>query len=357
MRTAVILGAGFSANSGLPVQSQIPRLLTGLKKSNEMENTISEIILRFLKSVYGFGGCDYYPNLDDIFTCIDISTNSGHHLGLEYSAQHLRAIRRMLVYRVFSILESCYNYDIGVEAFIRSLLEKSSEVDFIVLNWDTVLEKYLIKMMPDFEIEYRNDGILWGEGEERKSGALLNGKNRIIKVLKLHGSSNWLYCDNCRSLYYDLFDDVSLIKKAGFQRNDLNIFPELKKFESELFQSENCMVCQDRISSHIATFRYRKSFRTNSFPSVWDSAEEVLNKADRWVFIGYSLPDADYEFKHLLKIAQLKTAHIVNKQLSIDLVLESSENTVDKYRCFFGDKLGVFCNEGLKGYVDKIKKL
>ena len=31
----------------------------------------------------------------------------------------------------------------------------------------------------------------------------------------------------------------------------------------------------------------------------------LLRKADRWIFIGYSLPAADYEFKHLLKRVQL----------------------------------------------------
>jgi len=32
---------------------------------------------------------------------------------------------------------------------------------------------------------------------------------------------------------------------------------------------------------------------------------EALQKSRRWVFIGYSLPAADFEIRHLLKTAQL----------------------------------------------------
>jgi hypothetical protein len=41
------------------------------------------------------------------------------------------------------------------------------------------------------------------------------------------------------------------------------------------------------------------------FERSWLSAERLLRQAKKWVFIGYSLPAADYEFKHLLKRVQL----------------------------------------------------
>ena len=37
------------------------------------------------------------------------------------------------------------------------------------------------------------------------------------------------------------------------------------------------------------------------FQKSWFAAEELLREADEWVFIGYSLPAADFEFKYLLK--------------------------------------------------------
>ena len=41
------------------------------------------------------------------------------------------------------------------------------------------------------------------------------------------------------------------------------------------------------------------------FQQSWYAAEKVLASAQRWVFIGYSLPAADYEFKCLLKRIEL----------------------------------------------------
>jgi len=59
------------------------------------------------------------------------------------------------------------------------------------------------------------------------------------------------------------------------------------------------------LSSRIATFSYRKALDVPFFQKSWSAAEELLRKAKKWVFIGYSLPAADYEFKYLLKRVEL----------------------------------------------------
>ena len=59
------------------------------------------------------------------------------------------------------------------------------------------------------------------------------------------------------------------------------------------------------LGTRIATFSYRKALEFPMFQQSWRCAEQILLGADRWVFIGYSLPAADYEFKYLLKRVQL----------------------------------------------------
>ncbi len=77
------------------------------------------------------------------------------------------------------------------------------------------------------------------------------------------------------------------------------------------------------VSTHIATFSYRKSFRTHAYPSIWYRAERMLSEADRWVLIGYSLPKADYDLKHLLKVAQMRLAHQRrSRKFPIDVVVK-----------------------------------
>jgi len=40
MKTTLILGAGFSKNSGLPIQSEIPALLTKYKENSNFERSV-----------------------------------------------------------------------------------------------------------------------------------------------------------------------------------------------------------------------------------------------------------------------------------------------------------------------------
>lgn len=64
------------------------------------------------------------------------------------------------------------------------------------------------------------------------------------------------------------------------------------------------------------------------------TAESLLQQAKTWIFIGYSLPAADYEFKYLLKRVQL------SRRIPPKLILitggHGAESTLDNYRKFFG---------------------
>jgi hypothetical protein len=59
------------------------------------------------------------------------------------------------------------------------------------------------------------------------------------------------------------------------------------------------------LTTRIATFSFLKALDFPMFERSWQSAERLLRNADKCVFIGHSLPSADYEFKHLLKRVQL----------------------------------------------------
>jgi NAD-dependent SIR2 family protein deacetylase len=352
MKTTVILGAGFSKNSGVPLQSEIPELLIKYGRDEEFEDAISLLLRRFMKDIFGYNGLRGYPNLDDIFTCIDISTNSGHHLGIGYSSTQLRSIRRFLVYRVFSVLKSSFRDVKDVSKLIETLNMQKYETDYVVLNWDTVLETYLLKQKSNLTVNYCNGGQRWGtDNHELETDS--------IKVIKPHGSLNWLYCDNCRILINDNDESITLKQRAGFLENDLKLLNDITKsnFVRELQNKLPCSDCGNEISSHIATFSYRKTFRANSFSSIWNETEKQLSESDRWVFIGYSLPDADYEFKHLLKIAELKLEHKRKEKLKIDVVLLNSDKTINKYENFFGSRLSYVCNKGINEYAEYLKSI
>jgi hypothetical protein len=222
---------------------------------------------------------------------------------------------------------------------------------FLVLNWDIVLEKHLARMAPAILPDYACELSDWHNRNNVPSTA------RQVPVCKMHGSSNWVYCENCKCLFYDLNEKLSLRTKAGLIKADFRLFDE--RFTGALFDSSlgidpherHCPLCDNMVSTHIATFSYRKSFRTHAYPSIWHRAERILSEADRWVFIGYSLPKADYEIKHLLKVAQLSMAHKRrNRKLEIDVVVKGNSALGD-YESVLGRGTFTFHSDGLAGYV------
>jgi hypothetical protein len=108
---------------------------------------------------------------------------------------------------------------------------------------------------------------------------------------------------------YDFFDHARIIGESGFCQNP-------------------------KTTARLATFSYAKAFDFFPFHASWDAALHRLRAARRWIFIGYSLPDADFAFKHLLKTTQMagdgahKEIHVVAK--------EKDDTIPNRFRQFFG---------------------
>lgn len=64
-----------------------------------------------------------------------------------------------------------------------------------------------------------------------------------------------------------------------------------------------CRVCGAPLSVPVLTPTYRKDLE--KFRAVWAVAKAALQLADKWLFAGYSMPEADVEVRHLLKSTQL----------------------------------------------------
>jgi hypothetical protein len=167
-------------------------------------------------------------------------------------------------------------------------------------------------------------------------------------IEKIHGSINWLYCDNCRQLFWVTPQESRTIANQIIRSQDFSRIKALLPNESNLVERlmrrqwkypEVMCLCSEKVAlgTRIATFSYRKALDFPLFQKSWLAAEELLRLARRWVFIGYSLPAADYEFKYLLKRTQLSLA----KRPEIVLITGGSDvrRTLDTYRKFLGRAL------------------
>lgn len=86
---------------------------------------------------------------------------------------------------------------------------------FISLNWDTVIERRLAKLQNVSKFEYRCGAkpAEFGDKGNRISRRDLPDDALAVSVVKIHGSVNWLYCDNCRELYWFPPEDAATVAK------------------------------------------------------------------------------------------------------------------------------------------------
>ncbi|EMR02254.1 hypothetical protein [Cesiribacter andamanensis] len=353
-KVAFILGAGFSKCADIPVQAEISPLLTSEEFSSPLDRAVSRIIADFLKATFGWEEGREITALEDVFTSIDISAGTGTHLGIYYSPERLQALRRMLIYRTFQILDKQFKFCEDIDFLLRHY--QDWECSFVVMNWDIVLEVHLAKLQPDALINYITPSYDWNS---QRRGDQQEG----IKICKMHGSSNWVYCKNCETLFYQVDEKLSLHKKIGLFPSDFKLFngndqlseKELAQLLNMQQEDDSCRSCGNYLTSHVATFSFRKSFRTAAYSAIWHEAENLLSNAQKWVLIGYSMPEADFEFKHLIKSAQLRLAHKKEGHKEIDAVLYEDEYAQQKFERFFGPRNVRVFTGGLSEYVQQLK--
>lgn len=364
---AFIVGAGFSNHAGLPLASQFTKNLLnieGLKLDGPSALQV-EFIKKFVSDIYGHdldSNGDSWPELEDIFTAVDLAANTGHHLGRSYAPSDLRTVRRTLITRIIRMLQQNYNNNKKIKNKYFDLFFKSIDIDscsFISMNWDTVIERRIKKAQGIDSFDYGIDIIksTLRDTENKKPKKLKNSSNKTIQIIKSHGSINWLYCDCCRDLFWFPPEQCFQIAAQIFSSKDWDIVNKYTnkdyKYKTE---QKYCPSCQSNsLGNRLATFSYRKALDFPAHLNSWKTAEYVLKKTDTWTFIGYSMPGADYEFKTLLKRAELARISPPKIFLVTGGSSQATSQTISNYKKFFGRNIDLISDQGLS--YDAIKSL
>jgi len=401
IKTVYIVGAGFSSYAGLPLTTHFTKALIEARKfASGPSRMIVDFLSRFIRETFDHSttaGADTWPELEDIFTCVDLSANSGHNLGENFAPSDLRTVRRAILVRIFRMLDQKYGDARKKKSKDWRTLDKffdgldAGSVGFISMNWDCVLERKLQNILGGPLIDYGCSAIAaampdlpnrddWHtqvgyEKQLRKPQIVQVGKTlteeeveKCIPLIKIHGSINWLYCDNCRRLFWFHPDQTLRIADQLVRKDDLRCIGKVlgkddagtKKTISRLDEKPKTLcLCSNQVplSARLATFSYRKALEFPMFQKSWFAAEEILRTADEWIFIGYSLPPADFEFKYLLKRMQLcRSIRPVIKVVSGGDE-DSVARTYWNYYRFFGrgiKKDVTFWGGGLSEYLEQL---
>lgn len=144
-----------------------------------------------------------------------------------------------------------------------------------------------------------------------------------IKLFKIHGSLNWLYCKKC--------DEVDIIIGEKFNADDIK---ELYCVREE---------CTNKYEPLLITPTMFKNYENRIIKETWDLAEKELTAADNIVFIGYALKDEDYHIRCLLMKALLNRANKYKKIIVIerkpkdrDEEMQIRKDVKSKYKELYG---------------------
>jgi hypothetical protein len=351
-----VLGAGFSKPCGAPEQKDILAGVLNIQHAN------SSRLKNFLTTY--FGHSDNIP-LEDIFTALDRSIAKNEILR-RFGIKELLAVRDDLndgIIRLFKekLEGKRINY---IDQFAEKLLHLRFEdrnqdrVAVISTNWDILLDNALETQMRDYDmlldgsertayLDYCTYTQSLDPGYNIPSTQIKARGYTNIKLLKLHGSMNWLLCPNCESLYNKFGEKVALWPQTD------DIF---------------CRICK-RNHSHRIQLRpvlisptFIKDLNSVHFKTIWWNAGFELSEATHVVFIGYSLPLSDFDLRYLL-------ARHIESKAKIRVVLYSNNdrmegevaNTAKRYVDFFGHRRlqeeRDFDIHGVEDYVNNLTKM
>ncbi|WP_226390264.1 hypothetical protein [Penaeicola halotolerans] len=378
-KTVYILGAGFSMNAGAPSQGQlikeIYKLKTTYTKSSKAK--VQEWVDKFddfLKNslMVSENEINNYT-LEDIYTPLDkcISENIPFRQHTPKNLSELRDIfNRLIVLAVRGSIENSNKKKDSVYNFAKHLLELSREriknektdnVSVITTNWDIMLDNTLYSLMSK---ETKPKSIKFSgvvdyccyissldkNDDSIKPGLYAIGKGRYnTKILKLHGSLNWMQCPRCQRLYvkfYQKWNGGYIFDKKYCRHCDSNF--GAKQEEANLLMTNLIMPT------------FLKNLNNIQNKLIWQNAGIELSEASKIVFLGYSLPQADFEFKQLL-------SRMIRRDAKIEAVLVEDDNPDNlkdsdsskyqtagfRYQNFFSGREIKIHYDGVETYIKK----
>lgn len=363
MKTVYIIGAGFSVEAGAPTQASL--LLEALRLFEENSNNYNpqrfETFKNFLIDQLGYSEDKLYQvELEDIFTPLDrCLTESSQFRGI--GLDKIMAVREAVFHVVGRTIQLILN-ETGsskqyINEFARFLTDKSSTrknncyrsndpVSVISTNWDILLDNSIHQSIVDREYDAVVDYCCYISSRDEFDESIKPGLEKLgqggfnVKLLKLHGSLNWLQCPRCMRLYSRFSSKDGILdyeNRESCRHCDKN-FPE----------EEN----NHLLTSNLIMPTYIKDLSNPQYKVIWQNAGIEIAEAEKLVFIGYSLPNADFEMRQLLSRMTRKNAQV--EVVDFCDSYEGRENIKKHWSKFFGNRELIFRFDGAKKYIESL---
>jgi len=303
MKTAIFLGAGASASEGAPIQSKLfyeyfkSIRVNSNRTTSEMERELATFFaLMFdidvdiepnkLKAIN-------FPTFEEALGTLDLAERRNESFK-DFSnlniASNSGRLKRMRLYLTLLMAKAIHDNLFTSKKVHSKLVNKLKSLNilenvfFISTNYDILIDNALANLYPDVSLDYGIDFINFNESHD-----WTRPNSNSIKLYKIHGSLNWLYCPTCNNVRLTP-KEKGVIKLLGEDSFTLN--------------QAVCPQCKTIYSPIIVPPTFYKDFTNVFLNIVWNKAEQDLLKSDHIIFCGYSFPDADMHIKYLVKRIQ-----------------------------------------------------
>ena len=303
-----LLGAGASHPDGVPLQKHIlPMILN--ENIEELKDTyIGTSVIDFIQDNFMFDHKkERYPNLEAVFGFLDYFIQQNESLNSTYNHNKLVDIKEYLIKLIHYVVnlhtdKRSHFYHL----FWEAIQKHNSNISILTLNYDTLLEQAFDFLFKKFGfIDYCTHLMNYDKIDElKKFNFWINPKEPVeidiegdynpvpIKIIKLHGSLNWKYCNCCNQTLLTPWDrtiDLHKGKFLGFT------YPDNEEYEYV------CPLDGTEFQTLIMPPSYLKSLKQPVISQLFSEASREIRDAKKIVFVGYSLSDADVHIKALFR--------------------------------------------------------
>ena len=325
-----VLGAGASYGDGVPLQRDIlPMLLDGSMENLE-RSAIGRQVKEFIEAnFYVDAEAGEFPKLGAVFGFLDYFISQRESLNARYDYEEIIVVKENLIKIIHYIVNERSNRQSPFyHRFWEAIQRHNRNASIITLNYDTLLEQafqplysetgyidYCIHLMNYEKHDTLKEFQFWVNPREPVM-AEPHEDPALFKIIKLHGSLNWKYCNCCNQALLTTWDrsiDLDSGSFVGYTQ------PEQKEYEYI------CPVDGTEFQTLILPPSYVKILSNPVISQLFSEASREIRATRRIVFIGYSLSDGDVHVKALLK----KHLHPDVELVAINPT--SSENVKHRY--------------------------
>lgn len=309
-----VLGAGASHPDGVPLQKHI---LPSILSDPNGAISASEIGKEFQKFFFAnFKVRDkYYPELEAVFGFLDYFIQQNESLNQEYTVSKIRHIKEYLIKLIHYIIDYQFtDQSKYYHLFWDAVHNHNRNTSFITLNYDTLFEQaFEFLFNKSCFIDYCIDLMNYEKNDIFKSfNAWVNPREPVIlkegeepvsyKIIKVHGSLNWKYCNCCNQTLLTPWDrsiDLNHGKFLGYTYPEKQVYEYKCPFDGTEFQTL------------IMPPSFVKPFYHPVISQLFNEASKEIRIAKRIVFIGYSLSNADIHIKAIFKKNLSKDTEVI----------------------------------------------